>query len=105
MAHDEVLREPLVGRQGSQVSMRVVMPSNHLILCHPLLLPSILPSIRVFSRESVLRIRGPKYWSFITGKDRASTRYNGDLREPLMWRQKSQVSMRVGEPRPALPSF
>ena len=42
-----------------------VMPSNHLILCHPLLLlPSIFPSIRVFSSESVLRIRWPKYWSF-----------------------------------------
>ena len=41
------------------------MPSNHLILCHPLLLlPSIFPSIRVFSNESVLRIRWPKYWSF-----------------------------------------
>ena len=40
------------------------MPSNHLILCRPLLLlPSICPSIRVFSNESVLRIRGPKYWS------------------------------------------
>ena len=42
-----------------------VMPSNHLILCHPLfLLPSIFPSIRVFSSESLLRIRWPKYWSF-----------------------------------------
>ena len=42
-----------------------VMLSNHLILCHPLfLLPSIFPSIRVFSNESVLRIRWPKYWSF-----------------------------------------
>ena len=41
------------------------MPSNHLILCHPLfLLPSIFPSIRVFSNESALRIRWPKYWSF-----------------------------------------
>ena len=40
------------------------MPSNHLILCYPLLLPSILPSIRVFSNESVLCIRWPKYWSF-----------------------------------------
>ena len=41
------------------------MPSNHLILCHPfLLLPSICPSIKVFSNESVLRIRWPKYWSF-----------------------------------------
>ena len=43
----------------------LVMPSNHLILCHPLLLPpSIFPSIRVFSNESVLHIRWPKYWIF-----------------------------------------
>ena len=43
----------------------LVMPSNHLILCHPLLLlPSIFPSIRVFSNESALHIRWPKYWSF-----------------------------------------
>ena len=42
-----------------------VMPSNHLVLCHPLLLlPSIFPSIRVFSNESALRMRWPKYWSF-----------------------------------------
>ena len=41
-----------------------VIPSNHLILCCPLLLPSIFPSIRVFSNESVLRIQWPKYWSF-----------------------------------------
>ena len=40
------------------------MPSNHLILCQPLLLPSIFPSVRDFSNESVLRIRWPKYWSF-----------------------------------------
>ena len=47
------------------MSIESVMPSNHLILCHPLLLlPSIFPSIRVFSNELVLRIRGPKYWSF-----------------------------------------
>ena len=43
---------------------RVVMPSNHLILGHPFLLPSIFPNIRVFSKESVLRIWWPKYWSF-----------------------------------------
>ena len=48
------------------MSIESVMPSNHLILCHPLLLlPSIFPSIRVFSNESALRIRWPKYWSFI----------------------------------------
>ena len=47
------------------MSMESVMPSNHLILCHPLLLPpSIVPSIRVFSNQSVLHIRLPKYWSF-----------------------------------------
>ena len=43
---------------------RIMIPSNHLILCHPLLPPSIFPSIRIFSNESVLRIRWPKYWSF-----------------------------------------
>ena len=47
------------------MSIELVMPSNHLILCRPLLLlPSIFPSIRVFSNESALRIRCPKYWSF-----------------------------------------
>ena len=47
------------------MSIELVMPSNHLILCHPLLLPpSIFPNIRVFSNESVLPIRWPKYWSF-----------------------------------------
>ena len=46
-------------------SIESVMPSNHLILCHPLLLPpSIFPSIRVFTNVSVLHIRWPKYWSF-----------------------------------------
>ena len=43
---------------------KLVMPSNHLILCHPLLLPSVFPSIRVFSNESVPCIRWKKYWSF-----------------------------------------
>ena len=47
------------------MSIKSVMPSNHLILCHPLFLPpSIFPSIRIFSSESVLHIRWPKYWSF-----------------------------------------
>ena len=48
------------------MSIESVMPSNHLILCHPLLLPpSIFPSPRVFSNESVLRVRWPKYWHFL----------------------------------------
>ena len=47
------------------MSIELVMPSYHLILCHPLfLLPSVFPSIRVFSSESVLQVRWPKYWSF-----------------------------------------
>ena len=46
------------------MSIESVMPSNHLVLCRPLLLPSIFPSIRVFSNEPVLHIRWPKYWSF-----------------------------------------
>ena len=46
------------------MSIELVMPSNHLILCRPLLVPSIFPSIRVFSNESALCIRWPKYWSF-----------------------------------------
>ena len=47
------------------LSIESVMPSNHLILCHPLLLlPSIFPSVRVFSSDSAVRIRWPKYWSF-----------------------------------------
>ena len=59
------------------MSIESVMPSNHLILCHPLLpLPSIFPSIRVFSNESVLRIRWPKYWSF-SFSIRPSNEYSG----------------------------
>ena len=46
------------------MSIESVIPSHHLILCHPLLLPSIVPSIRVFSKELALCIRRPKYWSF-----------------------------------------
>ena len=51
--------------ESTQTHGWMVMPSNHLILCHPLLLlPSIFPSIRMFSNESALCIRWPKYWSF-----------------------------------------
>ena len=48
-------------------SIELVMPSNHLFLCRPLLLPSMFPNIRVFSNESALPIRWPKYWSFSAG--------------------------------------
>ena len=47
------------------MSIELVIPSNHLVLCHPLLLPWIFPSIRVFPNKLALRIRWPKYWSFI----------------------------------------
>ena len=53
------------GSPPKPMSIESMMPSNHLILCHPLLLlPSIFPSIRVFSNESTLHMRWPKYWSF-----------------------------------------
>ena len=59
------------------MSVELVMPSNHLILCHPLLFPpSIFPSIRVFSSESVLHIRWPKYWSFSFSSS-SSNEYSG----------------------------
>ena len=62
-----------------------VMPSNHLILCHPLLLlPSIFPSIRVFSNESVLRIRWPKYWSFSFSTS-PSNEYSGLISSRIDW--------------------
>ena len=62
-----------------------VMPSNHLILCHPLLLlPSIFPSISVFSKESVLCIRWPKYWSF-SFSIRPSKEYSGLISFRIDW--------------------
>ena len=64
------------------MSIEPVMPSNHLILCHPLLLPSIFPSIRVFSNESVLRIRWPKYWSF---RFSPSNEYSGLISFRMDW--------------------
>ena len=61
------------------------MPSNHLILCHPLLLlPSILPSIRVSSNESVLHIRWPKYWSFSFSIN-TSNEYSGLISFRIHW--------------------
>ena len=62
-----------------------VMPSNHLILCRPLLLlPSIFPSIRVFSNESVLRIRWPKYWTFSFSIS-PSNEYLGRISFRMVW--------------------
>ena len=67
------------------MSMESVMPSNHLILCHPLLfLPLIFPSIRVFSSKSVLRIRWPKYWSFSFSIS-SSNEYSGLISFRMDW--------------------
>ena len=67
------------------MSIELVMPSNHLILCHPLLLlPSIFPSIRVFSNESVLHIRWPKYWRF-SFNIRPSNEYSGMISFRIDW--------------------
>ena len=67
------------------ISIELVMPSNHLILCRPLLLlPSIFPSIRVFSSESALHIRWPKYWSF-SFRISPSNEYSGWISFRIDW--------------------
>ena len=66
------------------MSIESVMPSNHLVLCHPLLLPSIFPGIRVFSNESALCIRWPKYWSFSFSIN-PSNEYSGFLSFRTDW--------------------
>ena len=64
------------------MSIEPVMPSNHLILYHPVLLPSVFPSIRVFSSELALRIRWPKYWSFSISP---SSEYSGLISFRIDW--------------------
>ena len=66
------------------MSIELVMSSNHLILCHPLLLPSTFPSIRVFSNDSVLHIRWPKYWSFSFSIS-PSNEYSGFISFRIDW--------------------
>ena len=66
------------------MSTESVKPSNHLILCHPLLLPAIFPRIRVFSSESVLHIRWPKYWSFSFSIS-PSNEYSGVISFRIDW--------------------
>ena len=76
LSHVRLFATPWIGARQASLSFTIswsslrlmsiesVMPSSHLILCRPLLLPSIPPSIRVFSNESTLHMRWPKYWSF-----------------------------------------
>ena len=66
------------------MSTELVMPSNHLILCCPLFLPSIFPSIRIFSNESVLHIKWPKYWSFSFNIN-PSNEYSGLISFRMDW--------------------
>ena len=66
------------------IPIKSVMPSNHLILCHPLLLPSNFPSIRVLSKESVLRVRCPKYWNFSFNISHSSE-YSGLMSFRMDW--------------------
>ena len=66
------------------MSIKSVMPSNHLILCHPFLLSSIFPSIQIFSNESVLHMRWPKYWSFSFSIS-PSNEYSGLISFTMDW--------------------
>ena len=72
------------------MSIESVMPSNHLILYHPLLLPSIFPRIRVFSNELVLHIRWPKYWHFSFSIS-PSDEYSGLISYRIDWFDLLQV--------------
>ena len=77
------------------MSIKLVMPSNHLIVCPPLLLPSIFPSIRVFSNESAVPIRWPKYWRFsfsISPSTEYSNEYRSRDRKREIHRDRKQIS-------------
>ena len=86
------------------MSIESVMPSNHLILCHPLLLPpSVFPSIRVYSSESVLCIRWPKYWSFSFSIS-PSNEYSGLISFRIDWFALLAVQGTIQESSPT-PQF
>ena len=70
--------------QSQLMSIESMMPSNHLGLCHPLLLPSIFPSIKVFSSELALQIRWPEYWSFSVSIS-PSNEYSGLISFQMDW--------------------
>ena len=90
----------------AQIHVHWVMPSNHFILCHPLLLPSVFPSIRVFSNESALRIRWPKYWSFSLSIS-LSNEYLGlnAFRIWLVWSARSPRDSQESSPAPQFKSI
>ena len=92
------------------MSIKLVMTSNHLILCHPLLLlPSIFPSIRVFSNESVLHIRWPNYWSFSFSIS-PSKEYSGLISFRIDWLdllafQGTEMNLQESSPIPQFKSI
>ena len=88
------------------MSIESVMPSNHLTLCrHPFLLPSVFPSIRVFSNESVHHIRWPKYWSFSFSIS-PSNEYSGLIFEDwLVWFPCSPSDYQESSPTPQFKSI
>ena len=87
------------------MSSELVMPSNHLILCHPLLLPaSIFPSIMVFSNESVLCIKWPKYWNFSFSMS-PSNEYSGLISFRMDWLDGSPCSPRDSQKSSPTPQF
>ena len=86
-------------------SIELVMPCNHLILCHPLLLlPSVFPSIRVFSKESVLHIRWPRYWSFSFSIS-PSNEYSGLVSSTMDWVDCSPIESQESSPKPHFKSI
>ena len=87
------------------MSIESVMPSNHLILCHPLLFPpSIFPSIRVFPNEPVLHIRWPKYWSF-SFRISSSNEYSGLISFTMDWLDPLVVQESYSQESSPTPQF
>ena len=84
-AHQASLSFTISQSSLNPMFINLVMPSNHLVLCHPLLLlPSIFPSIRLFSNESALRVRWPRYWSFNFSIS-LSNEYSGSVSFRINW--------------------
>ena len=87
------------------MSIESAMPSNHLILCRPILLPSIFPSIRVFSNESALCIRWPKYWSFSISLSKEYSGKSDFLSDLPVWSPCSPRDSHESSPTPQVKSI
>ena len=86
------------------MSIESVMPSSHLILCHPLLLPQITPSIRIFSNESTLHMRQPKYWN-LSLRISPSNEYPGLISFRMDWLDILAVQGTLKSPPPQFKSI